>query len=74
MAPNLLYQAIYSEDGTNLPKLDFAESNLVNDIIESIIVNVEFYFGDANVDFFQDPPTLIGSKKMASMKTPNILS
>ena len=76
MAPNLLYQATYSEDGGtgNLPKLDFAESNLVNDIIESIIVNVEFYFGDANVDFFQDPPTLIGSKKMASMKTPNILS
>ena len=73
MAPNLLYQATYSEDGTNLPKLDFAESNLVNDIVESLINNVEYYFDETEVDFFQDPPTLIGSKKM-TLKAGNILN
>ena len=67
MAPNLLCPSNESDEGTNQPtppKLDFAESNLVNDIVESLIVNVEYYFGEGAVDFFQDPPTLIGSKKL----------
>ena len=77
MAPNLLYQTSISDDITNppaTPKLDFAESNLINDIIESLIVNVEFYFGNEEVDFFQDPPTLIGSKKLGAKAGGNILN
>ena len=79
MAPNLLWPSSNAEDGGNRPstppRLDFAESNLINDIIESIIVNVQFYFGEENVDFFQDPPTLIGSKKIAaSIKNSNLLN
>jgi hypothetical protein len=67
MAPNLLCPSSDPDEGTNQsnpPKLDFAESNLVNDIVESLIANVEYYFGEGDVDFFQDPPTLIGSKKL----------
>ena len=76
MAPNLLFPSSNSEDTTNqptTPRNDFAESSLVNDIIESFIVNVEYYFGEADVDFFKDPPTLIGSKRM-SLKANNVLS
>ena len=77
MAPNLLFHSAHPDDAINQgnapPKLDFAESNLVNDIIESLINNVEYYFGETEVDFFQDPPTLIGSKKM-TLKAGNILN
>ena len=77
MAPNLLFHSAHPDDltnqGNNPPKIDFAESNLVNDIIESLITNIEYYFGDSEVDFFQDPPTLIGSKKM-TLKAGNILN
>ena len=76
MAPNLLCPSSDSDEGTNQttpPKLDFAESNLVNDIVESLIVNVEYYFGEGDVDFFQDPPTLIGSKRL-TLRGGNILN
>ena len=77
MAPNLLFHSDHPDDNTNQgntpPKIDFAESNLVNDIIESLISNVEYYFDNSEVDFFQDPPTLIGSKKM-TLKAGNVLN
>ena len=75
MAPNLLWpSSVEDQQGTTSTTpgahvgavMDFSESNLANDIVESLIVNVHHYFGEENVDFFQDPPTLIGSKRMSS--------
>ena len=60
MAPNL----IFDHSKTSLSGGgDFSESSVINEIVESLINDFDYYFGDlGNIQLLKDPPCLIGRR------------
>ena len=56
MAPNLIFDNAAATG-------DFSETSVINDIVESLIRDFEYYFGDLDdVHLLKDPPCLIGRR------------
>jgi len=64
MAPNLIFEAVAAAEASAASHQDsFSESSVINEIIESLILDFDYYFGDiAQVQLLKDPPCLIGRR------------
>jgi len=74
IAPNLLWDTQVTEAGGENAHKDLADTSIVNDIVETLICHVDFFFrgfGTGTIDYFKEvtlmkPPSLMRVKQASS--------